>query len=114
MAARGLINSTDGTEIADADLRYNNISASSAHTSDYLATDLDGIIVINAASNSVEILLPASPITSKIYNIACINSTFPATINFNSKNFYDSATDEKIFKGENLTIQYDGTRWIGA
>ena len=90
------------------------ISAISTKTSNYAALASDYSIVIDATSNTVEILLPASPTTGQTYNIACINSTFVATVNFNGKNFYDSSNDEIISKGDEIRLQYNGVEWIGS
>lgn len=81
---------------------------------DYTVVPTDGTIIADGTSNTVTITLPAAPATGQVFNIACINSTNAVDVDFNSKNFYDSATNEVLFKGENLTVQYNGTYWVSA
>jgi len=86
----------------------------SIKTNDYTLTELDYSLVIDATSNPVTITLPLNPKIGQVYNLACLNSDNAVEINFNGKNFYDSSSNGILFKGENLTIQYDGTQYIGA
>ncbi len=81
---------------------------------DYTTTEADYTIVIDASSNSVVVTLPASPDKGQVFNIACLDSTYSATIDFNGKNFYKSTSTESLYEGDNLKVQYDGTQWIGA
>ena len=83
-------------------------------TADYTMVAGDYTIVIDASSNDVEIKLPASPNTGQVFNIACFDSSFVSEVNFNGKNFYSSSSNELIFAGENLKVQYNGTYWVGA
>ena len=83
-------------------------------TTDYTALPEDGTICADGTSNTVTITLPAAPNTGQIFNVACMNSTFTVDVDFNSKLFYDSSSNETLFKGENLKVQYNGTVWVGA
>lgn len=86
----------------------------SIKTSDYTLTELDYSIVADATSNPITITLPLNPAIGQVYNIACLNSDNAVYLSLNGKNFYNSSSNIRLFKGENLTIQYDGTQWIGA
>ena len=90
------------------------IASVSVKTADYTVTNADYCIVIDATSNTVTIQLPAAPETGRVVNVACLNSTYLADIAFNGKNFYASSANEALIAGENLTVMYDGTRWVGA
>ena len=83
-------------------------------TADYTALVADYNIVADGSSNTVTITLMAAPVSGQVLNLACLDSTFAVTIDFNGKLFYDSASDETLFKGENLTVQYTGTVWVGC
>ena len=83
-------------------------------TNDYQVTAEDYGIVVDATSNTVTVTMPSSPSTDQPFSIACINSTFAVDIDFNGKNFYASASNESLFYGENLRIQFNGTFWVGA
>lgn len=91
--------------------KSNNITTK---INDYTVTSLDYSVVADATNNSVTITLPASPKTGQEFNISCLNSTYAVEIDFNGKNFYDSSSNEKLFKGENLTVHYNGTVWVGV
>jgi len=84
-------------------------------TNDYsvVAAD-DYTIIIDASSNTVTVTMPAAPPTDQVWNIACLDSTFTADIDWNGKSFYDDTSNQVLFKGENLTVQYDGTQYVGA
>ena len=82
-------------------------------TSDYTISGYDTVIV-DATSNTVTVTLPASPNTSDKYNVVCFDSTYAVDIDFNSNNFYTSSANQKLVKGENLVVMFDGTQWIGG
>jgi len=79
---------------------------------DYSALATDYTIVADGSSATVTVTLPASPTSGQIFNIACLDSTNAVTIDFNGKNFYDSSSNETLFKGENIKLHYDGTQWV--
>ena len=83
-------------------------------TNNATVTNDDFSVVANASSNTIDVTMPLSPLTKLVVNISCLNSDFAVTIKMNGKNFYDSSSDILIFKGENIAMQYDGTRWIGV
>ena len=83
-------------------------------TSDYTILDQDYTILIDASSNTVTITLPSSPLTGKVYNIACLNSDNTVEIDFNGKLLYTSSDNERLYVNENLSLQYNGTIWIGV
>ena len=83
-------------------------------TEDYTAGPGDYTIVADGSDNTVTIQLLPDPHKGRTYNVACLNSDNQVDIDFNGKNFYDSADNELLFKGENLKIQYDGTQWVGG
>lgn len=83
-------------------------------SNDYTIIESDHSVVIDASSNTVTITMPADPGGGVIYNVACQEDTFTADINWNGKLFYDEAANLQLYKGENLTMQYDGIKWIGA
>jgi hypothetical protein len=86
----------------------------STKDADYTLTTADKYITINGSSNTVEMLLPASPVSWQYYDFACIDSTFACTINPNGKAIFDSTDIEPIYSGENLSLRYDGNRWVTA
>jgi hypothetical protein len=95
-------------------LLLRSVKSYAEKTSDYTITASDYSIGADGAANAVTISTPASPVTGQEFNIACLNSTFDVHIDFNGKSFYDSADNEKLFKGENLNIQYNGIYWISS
>ena len=81
-------------------------------TGDKTLTQYDSNIVIDATSNTVTITLPAAPLDGQTYSISCLNSTFLADIDFNSKNFVTTSDNQTLIEGEVLSIIYDGTEWM--
>jgi len=90
------------------------ITATSVKVNDYTITAADYSVVADGSSNTVTISTPLSPVTGQIFNVACLDSTFLVDIDFNGKSLYDSSSNLVLIKGENIKVQYDGTRWIGA
>jgi hypothetical protein len=100
--------------IADLERLNYNIQPIKTVVEDYPVQGRDFTIVVDASSTAVTVTLPSEPTKGKVYNIACLDSTNAVQVDFNGKNFYDSSDDETLFKGENLKVQYDGTKYIGA
>jgi hypothetical protein len=86
----------------------------SVKTANYTMTTSDRYVTIDGTSNTVAITLPVSPVSGQYYDIACINSTFACTINPNGKAIYTSTAIQPIYIGENISLRYDGTRWVAA
>ena len=112
------IHTNTPTEVLDVNgnfkTRAGRIEAITTKVADYTATSADHNIVADGTSNTVTITLPASPTTGQVLNISCLNSTFSVDIDFNGKNYYDSAANENLYKGSNVRIIYDGAQWVGA
>ena len=89
------------------------IKETSIKTADYSLTVSDYSIAVNAVANTVDIEYPASPESGREYNVACIDSTYAVTLDFNGKTLAGDSTLQ-IYEGENLTLQFNGTEWIGA
>ena len=83
-------------------------------TANYTVTSSDLSVIIDASSNAVTISTPSAPQTGQALTISCLDSTFAAVIDFNGKNFYDSPDSEQIFDYENVSLQYDGAKWVSA
>jgi hypothetical protein len=90
-----------------------NVRASAVKTADYTALASDSTVVADGTANTVTLTLPLAPAAGQVLNLACLDSTFAVDIDFNGKLFYDSASNERLIKGENLTVQYTGSVWVG-
>jgi hypothetical protein len=100
--------------IKDVERLNYNIQPIKTVTADYSAVGLDYTIVIDASSAAVTVTLPSSPTKGKVYNIACLNSTNTAQVDFNGNLYFDSSDNELLFKGENLKVQWTGNEWVSA
>jgi len=89
-------------------------SAVVTHIVDYTILAADRNIDIDASSNTVTITLPASPDTSQKLNISCSDSTFAAEIDLNGNALYTVTENLALYAGQNVTIQWTGSKWIGA
>jgi len=87
--------------------------SASTKTADYTLVKTDYSITVDASSNTVDITFPSSPDAGRVYNISCTDSTFAVTLDFNGNTLYGDST-ETLYAGENITVQYNGTQWIGA
>jgi len=83
-------------------------------TDNYTVLEDDYSIIVDGTSNAVTITLPTTPLTGKIYNISCLNSDNTVEIDFNGKLLYTSSANEPLYEGENLSLQYTGSMWIGV
>jgi len=99
-------------EIVRLDAKLDRLNEISTKTENYTIVVADHSIVIDASANAVTIKMPADPAKGQPFNVACSNSDNAATIDFNGKTFYGSSS-ERLFKGENLDVQYDGIQWVG-
>ena len=95
-------------------LRTQPVRGITTKTSSYTASDNEYTIVADGSTQAVTITLPLIPSTGSVKNVSCLNSSHSVYIDFNGKNFYDSTTSESLYKGENLTIQFNGSEWIGV
>jgi hypothetical protein len=76
--------------------------------------DTDYTVVSAPFAATRTVTMPANPTPGQVWNIACFSNGNPTILDLNGENFYGSSSDIKIFNGENLKIQYDGSRYIGA
>ena len=81
---------------------------------DHLVTSSDRTIEINASRTAITITIPAIPDTTQKLNIACSDSTFAAEIDLNGNAFYTVTENLALYAGQNITMQWTGSKWIGA
>ena len=103
---------TGGADLAIATTKYVNEKATATKVADYTLTPADYSITADGSSADVAVSTPASPKAGQMYNVACLDSTNIVEVDFNGKNFYDSSANQRLFKGENLRLIYDGTQWV--
>jgi len=82
-------------------------------TSDYIATNNDFTIIINANVNNVTVTLPtAVGNAGKIFNFKCIDNAFTAKIDGLKTQTIDNQLTQTLNKDDSMLIQSDGTNWI--
>jgi len=85
-------------------------------TADYQITDLNGTVIMNAASNQVTTTLPVASLQEGyMYSIKCEDDTNKAFVTTQGA---DTLGDEvlpfELFSGEYINVVSDGTNWLVA
>ena len=85
-------------------------------TTDYMVTDLNGTVVMNAASNQVTATLPiASLQEGYMYSIKCEDDTNKAFVTTQgTETLGDEVLPFELFSGEYINVVSDGTNWLVA
>lgn len=85
------------------------VNAIATKINDYTLLSTDYTILVDASSNTVDITLPAAPISGQGFIIKAIDSSFTVTVDRNGKLIDNAASDLTLTATNSVMLQYSST-----